>query len=143
MENIIFKTNIKELEKRINNLKPNSGTCVIDSFITFQKLYKIGSKRVRGKINNKALVVDYNYELDDESDLTHYWVEAKGFVYDNNSYQTRIMPINEYYKLLNITDVEYAAEGIFNKNNYILGSGPDRDDMINKYLLPFCECAQF
>ena len=46
-------------------------------------------------------------------------------VYDVNNYQKIIMPIDEYYQDLNISDVEYADYGIFNTNNNKLGSGPD------------------
>jgi hypothetical protein len=109
------------------------GKCASDSLITFQKLYKIGSKRVRGRINNKDLFI---HEIDNKFDLTHYWVEANNYVYDISEYQQVIMPINEFYKLKQISDVEYAENGIFNKNNYELNSGPDTDELIQKTLLP-------
>ena len=117
------------------NGKPKTGSCVTDSFITFQKLYCINSKRVRGRINNKSFMV--NYEDNNEWDLTHYWVEAQDYVYDNNNYQIKIMPKNEYYLNCQISDVEYAeTDGIFNKNNYILGCGPDTNVMIMNNILP-------
>ena len=117
---------------RLNGFK--SGKCVSDSLKIYQKLFKIGSKRVRGKINRPEIFK----VVDDETDLTHYWVEAKGMVYDINNYQKIIMPIDEYYQELNISDVEYADYGIFNTNNNKLGSGPDSDEIIINNIVPKC-----
>ena len=86
---------------------------------------------MRGNLNKNCFV---NYDENDPN-LIHYWVEAKGMVYDNGNMQVRIMPIKDYYKLLGVVDVEYATDGIFNKNNIILESGPETDEMLEKYTL--------
>lgn len=108
------------------------GKCTINSFITFQKLFKIGSKRVRGRINNKDMFI---HNIENKFDLTHYWVESNKYVYDISEYQKLIMPIDKFYRQFMVSDVEYADNGIFNSNNYELGSGPDTDDLINQNLL--------
>ena len=128
-----FKQNINYInivKEKIS--RKQKGNCPTDSFITFQKLYKIGSKRVRGRINNKDMFI---HDIDNKFDLTHYWVEANNYVYDISEYQQVIMPIDEFYKKFNISDVEYADNGVFHKNNYELNSGPDTDELINKNLL--------
>jgi hypothetical protein len=122
-----YKNIIKEKLAR-----KEKGNCVVDSYITFQKLYKIGSKRVRGRINNKDMFMN---DINNTSDQVHYWTEANNYVYDISEHQKLIMPIDEFYQMFEISHVEYAEYGIFNKNNFELNSGPDIDAIINKHLL--------
>lgn len=104
-----------------------NGDCVDASFLTWLKLRKIHSRRVRGKRGVK--------------DDVHYWVEAKGYAYDYSVGQHLIAPLDEFYTELRIQDVEYADEGFFYKNNHTLGVGPDNTDNLKKALsdsgLPF------
>ena len=101
------------------------GDCITASFLTWLKLRKIHSRRVRGMRGSDV----------------HYWVEAKGYVYDYSLNQYLIAPLDEFYSKFQIRDVEYADEGFFYKNNYTFGSGPDNPDNLKEALsesnLPF------
>ncbi len=101
------------------------GDCVIASFLTWVKLRKIQSRRVRG------------FRGED----VHYWVEANGYVYDYSLNQHLIAPLDEFYSELQVRDVEYADEGFFYKNNHTLNAGPDNPAILKKALsdsnLPF------
>lgn len=137
-EKIYIIKNIISNEE-IMSKKPKQGTCVSDSFVTFQKLYCIKPKRVRGRLNSKSLFINKSLNIESlkDADIIHYWVEANGYVYDINNYQHKIIPIAEYYELCNVSDVEYALDdGLFNKNNHVLGWGPDTDEMISDNILP-------
>ena len=89
--------------------RQEKGNCVVDSYITFQKLYKIGSKRVRGRINNKDMFIN---NIDNTSDRTHYWTEANNYVYDISENQKLIMPMDEFYQMFEISNVENSSLGL-------------------------------
>jgi hypothetical protein len=57
-------------------------------------------------------------------------------VYDKTIFRTIIAPKKEWYELYQISDVECAEDGVFNKNNYKLNCGPDNIDVLKKHLLP-------
>ena len=86
------------------------GNCVIDSFVVYQKLYKLKPIRVRGFITNKEAVAG---KEEGKPDVLHYWVEANGMVYDDNIRMTMIVPNNEYYAAFKIRDMEVAEGGLF------------------------------
>ena len=95
--------------------------CKEASWITYQQLEKIGAKRVRGMRGSVG--------------THHYWVEAKGYVYDSANMVLLIAPIQEFYDKLEIRDVEYADEGIFYKNNHTLKLGRDDMDFIESKII--------
>jgi hypothetical protein len=41
-------------------------------------------------------------------------------VYDKSIFRTIIAPKNEWYEFYKVSDVEYADNGIFNTNKYVL-----------------------
>ena len=74
------------------------GDCIISSFETWWKLRRIGAVRCRGK---------RHIERDSpDPDALHYWVEAKGLIYQRTNGITQIVSIDEYYRVMEITDVE-------------------------------------
>lgn len=121
-----LSTALEDLEQE------NGGDCVGSSFKIFQKLSKVGGKRVRGLVNNKDAMVDFV----GNGKYFHYWVESKGMVFDDNKYQMVIAPIDEYYKYFQITDVEYADDGFFYKYNKKLEAGIDNYKYLKYFLLP-------
>jgi hypothetical protein len=122
----------EEYKKLYNEFYENNGKCYIYSFILFQKLSKIGAKRCRGTINNPSLI---RRSKINQQVCHHVWVETDNMVYDKSILRTIIAPKEEWYEFYQISDVEYADYGIFNKNNYKLNSGPDDIDELKKHLL--------
>jgi hypothetical protein len=125
--------NEKELNELYDEYYNNGGKCYIYSIILFQKLRKIGAKRCRGTPNNTSIMRKSKFN---EEIAHHVWVETHNMVYDKSIFRTIIAPKDEWYQLYQISDVEYAEDGIFYKNNYNLNCGPDDINEIKKHLLP-------
>lgn len=99
------------------------GDCLTSSFQTWVKLRKIGAVRVRGKRNLEQL-----QESSGRKNSWHYWVEAKGMVYDLSSGMTLLMTIENYYKASNVVSAEYAEYvGLF--DDELDGMQEDKDDV--------------
>ena len=110
----LIKSNLTQEKKdkfdKMEYDKIPKGQCVIDSFVVYQKLYKLKPIRVRGYITNKECVAG---KEEGKPDVLHYWVEANDMVYDDNIRMTVIVPKNEYYAAFQIRDMEVADDGIF------------------------------
>ena len=136
LTNWIIKNNYKN-EEEFNDLYDefydNGGECYVYSFVLYQKLKKIGAKRCRGTVNATCIMRKSKYN---ETVPHHVWIETHNMVYDKSIFRTIIAPKKEWYELYQISDVEYAEDGIFNKNNYKLNCGPDNIDVLKKHLLP-------
>jgi hypothetical protein len=118
------------------------GDCVVNSFIMFQKLFKLNAVRVRGNITNTNVLCSTKKTKVSNTN-PHYWVELRDMVYDHNPIRTIIAPKKEYYDFYQIVDVEIADKGLFNKNNYKLESGPDDTTKLQQGLLPkFSICCK-
>ena len=125
--------NDKELNELYDEFYNNGGECYVYSFILYQKLKKIGAKRCRGTANATVVMKQSKYN---ETEAHHVWTETHNMVYDKSIFRTIIAPKKEWYEFYQISDVEYAEDGIFNKNNYKLNCGPDNIDILKKHLLP-------
>jgi hypothetical protein len=79
------------------------GDCFTSSFKTWVKLRKIGAIRVRGKRG-----LEQRQESSGRKNSWHYWVEAKGMVYDISSGMTLLMTIENFYKTFEVASVEKA-----------------------------------
>lgn len=134
----VCKSNLSktEIDNFMLTADKKNGNCVIDSWITWQKIMKLKPKRVRGIVNNLNIIAG-SFDKTDEALRVHFWVEAKGMVYDINTYQTIILPINQYYEIYQISDAEIADEGnaIFT-DNYKTFCGPDDPDDLEKHIIP-------
>jgi hypothetical protein len=80
-----------------------AGDCLPSSFETWCKLRKIGAIRVRGKRG-----LEQRQEIGGRKNSWHYWVEAKGMVYDRSSGVTLLMTKENYYKTAEVVGVEKA-----------------------------------
>ena len=90
------------------------GDCLSSSFGTWVKLRKIGAVRVRGK-----RMLEQLQEIGGRQGSWHYWVEAKGMVYDLSSGATLLMTTENYYKAAQIIDVQKAEYvGLFDCELY-------------------------
>lgn len=79
------------------------GDCLTSSFKTWAKLRKIGAIRVRGKRG-----LEQRQERSGRKNSWHFWVEAKGMVYDISSGMTLLMTIENFYKNFEVASVEKA-----------------------------------
>jgi len=79
------------------------GDCLQSSFETWCKLRKIGAIRVRGKRG-----LEQRQEESGIKGSWHYWVEAKGMVYDRSSGVTLLMTKENYYETAEVVGVEKA-----------------------------------
>jgi hypothetical protein len=79
------------------------GDCFTSSFKTWAKLRKIGAIRVKGKRG-----LEQRQERSGRKNSWHYWVEAKGMVYDVSSGMTLLMTIENFYKTFEVASVEKA-----------------------------------
>jgi len=134
-----FKSKLtnEEIDNIFKNGLNKKGNCVLDSWIMFQKILKLKPKRVRGLMNNiECIVPDSEKKI---KPISHYWVECNGMVYEDNFHHTIIIPINEYYDIYKITDIEYADEGVFYENNYDLNIGMDNIDKLEINIIPKCK----
>jgi hypothetical protein len=122
----------EEFEIHKKTVKPHSGKCVRDSFITWQKLRNIGARRMRGMHLMNENIIGGN---GDETSFFHCWVEAKGLVYNVNDYQVNIMPIQNYYAIFQPFYIEEADDGIFTTNNSKLMCGPDKIHLLEEWLI--------
>jgi hypothetical protein len=131
------------MKEGIKKSKASLGNCYTNSFVIWQKLYNINSKRVRGLITSDDIPMFHDgkmYTISelkkiDEKCCLHYWVEANDMVYDINNLQSKILSKNAYYKLFQISEVEYADGGIF-YNNYKTIAGKDDIDELITHILP-------
>jgi len=127
----------EEIDDLFKNGSNKKGNCKLDSWNMFQKLLKLNPKRVRGLMNNIECIVPDSEKK--SQPISHYWVECNGMVYEDNLHQTIIIPINEYYDIYKITDIEYADEGVFYENNYDLNIGMDNIDDLEINIIPKCK----
>jgi len=103
--------------------------CINNSFFNWFRLNKIGVKRCRGIINNKNVIYNpLNKEM-----LIHYWVQSDKYVFNENVFLHTIVPIQEYYELYQISDVEIADDCIFTSKNKRLKLARDTNSHIKYY----------
>jgi hypothetical protein len=136
IKNWVIKNHFKneeEINELYNEFYNNGGECLFYSFVMYQKLQKIGAKRCRGRINATNLMKKSRFN---EVEPHHSWVETHNMVYDKTIFRTIIAPKKEWYEFYQVSNVEYADNGIFIKNNYCLNCGPDNIDDLKKHLLP-------
>lgn len=123
---------LKNLNEDGNRQKLINGkdTCIDYSFKTWIRLYKINGIRVRGLINYSF----YNPE-DNSNSTFHYWVETDKYCFNETAEMTSISPIKEFYDFYKISNVEYAVNGAFNKENTILKTTRDSDERLENHRL--------
>jgi hypothetical protein len=122
-----------QIDYLMKNCPEKIGNCVIDSWITWQKLFKCSPKRVRGLINNLDIIAG-TYEKHEHLRI-HYWVESGGMVYDCSPIHSYVIAKDEYYEIFRISDEEYSENGVF-KENYKNINGPDDVDELEKNIIP-------
>jgi len=77
------------------------GDCAEKSMLCKLKLNKIGAVRKRG-VMSKQFLVGQSFG----DDFIHYWVEARGLVYDISQGKQRITDIKTFYELYGVERVE-------------------------------------
>jgi hypothetical protein len=82
------------------------GDCISASLRCYMKLKKAGAIRVGG-----TRKYDREYPFDDGNIGRHYWVENKGFVFDESLGLQRIYKKEDYYRDFEIEDIEVSTEG--------------------------------
>jgi hypothetical protein len=85
------------------------GDCAEKSMLCKLKLNKIGAVRKRGVMSKQFLTGRAFGE-----DFIHYWVEAKGLVYDISQGKQRITDIKTFYELYGVERVE-EGKGTFGR----------------------------
>lgn len=114
----MYKTK-KDYEFIVNDILTNGGRCVEFSFLNWNKHKNKNAKRVRGYLNKNILKKTEN------ENTTHYWIEINNYVLTTNGFEIHIIPKDEYYKVYDIIDVEYAHNGLFLHPNSKLGVPKD------------------
>jgi hypothetical protein len=110
------------------------GDCFTSSFKTWAKLRKIGAIRVKGKRG-----LEQRQERSGRKNSWHYWVEAKGMVYDVSSGMTLLMTIENFYKTFEVDSVEKAEYvGLFDDEL----DGMQEDKKICKEILTALDTPQ-
>jgi len=85
------------------------GDCAEKSMLCKLKLNKIGAVRKRG-VMSKQFLTGKSFG----DDFIHYWVEARGLVYDISQGKQRITDIKTFYELYGVERVE-EGQGTFGR----------------------------
>jgi hypothetical protein len=107
------------------------GDCAEKSMLCKLKLNKIGAVRKRGVMSKQFLT---GRAFGD--DFIHYWVEAKGLVYDISQGKQRITDIKTFYELYGVERVE-EGNGTFGRFKEELTAEFNKQELKNMDKLDF------
>ena len=132
MNGLVYEKVVNE-DEHIRCLLGKRAECVGDSLEVWWKLRNLNPTptRVRGKRNLER-------EVDMKENSTknyHFWVESKGYVFEEHAGVRQILKCEDYYKYKSITAVEKAPYKCFFANELPSGYGDTLFEMNDLQLL--------
>lgn len=139
-EGELFHASIVDSDKHMKCvLGLDLADCIARSMENYIKLMGIGAVRVRGHRASDINPTRYSAKEMERHLIKgfphHYWVEAKGMVYDVHGGVCQVMPKNKYYERVQIVDgsTRYAEWGM------LFDDEMDTDDINIKQTVKDCK----